>query len=69
EVVLAAIHVRAGEPRGLAMAHSAITAVTKISSVRVRKRLVLLADVLAARPGTDAKDLSRMAHQVAGIQV
>ncbi len=67
-VVLATIHVRAGEPRGLALAHSAITAVAKISSVRVRKRLVLLAGTLAARPGTDAKDLSRMALQVAGVR-
>ena len=67
-VVLAAIHVRAGEPRGLSLAHGAITAVAKISSVRVRKRLVLLADTLAARPGTDARDLSRMALQVAGVR-
>jgi hypothetical protein len=67
-VVLATIHVRAGEPGGLALAHSAVTTVTKISSVRVRKRLVMLADELAARPGTDAKDLSRMAHQVAGVR-
>ncbi len=67
-VVLATIHVRAGEPGGLSLAHSAITAVTKINSIRVRQRLILLADTLAARPGTDAKDLSRMAHQVAGVQ-
>jgi transcriptional regulator with XRE-family HTH domain len=67
-VVLATIHVRAGEPGGLALAHDAITAVTKLSSVRVRKRLLLLADELATRPGTDAKDLSRMAHQVAGVR-
>jgi hypothetical protein len=50
------------------LAHSAITAVTKISSARVRKRLLMLVDALAARPGTDAKDLSRMAHQVAGAR-
>jgi transcriptional regulator with XRE-family HTH domain len=67
-VVLAAVHVRAGEPGGLALAHGAITAVPKLSSVRVRKRLVLLADELAARPGADAKDLSRMAHQIAGVR-
>ncbi|MGH3901762.1 MAG: helix-turn-helix domain-containing protein [Pseudonocardiaceae bacterium] len=67
-VVLATVHVRAGEPGGLALAHGAITAVPKLSSVRVRKRLVLLRDALAARPGTDAKDLSRMAHQVAGVR-
>ena len=67
-VVLATIHVRAGEPSGLPLAHGAITAVTKLSSVRVRQRLVLLADALAARPGSDAKDLSRMALQVAGVR-
>jgi hypothetical protein len=67
-VVLATIHVRAGEHGGLALAHDAITAVTKISSVRVRKSLLLLTDALAARPSTDAKDLSRMAHQVAGVR-
>jgi hypothetical protein len=48
-VVLATIHVRAGEPGGLALAHGAITAVAKLSSGRVRKRLLLLADALAAR--------------------
>jgi transcriptional regulator with XRE-family HTH domain len=67
-VVLATIHVRAGEPGGLTLAHSAITAVTKLSSVRVRQRLIPLATALAARPGTDAKDLARMAHQVAAVR-
>lgn len=67
-VVLATVHVRAGEPDGLSLAHGAITAVPKLGSVRVRKRLVLLADELAARPGTDANDLARMAHQVAGVR-
>ncbi len=65
-IVLATVHVRAGEPGGLALAHGAITAVPRLSSVRVRQRLTLLADALAARPGADAKDLSRIAHQVAG---
>jgi transcriptional regulator with XRE-family HTH domain len=66
-IVLATIHVRAGEPRGLSLAHSAITNVAKLSSIRVRTRLIPLATALAANPGTDAKDLSRMAHQVAGL--
>ncbi len=57
-----------GEPAGLSLAHGAITAVAKLSSVRVRKRLVLLADALAARPGTDAKDLARLARQVAAVR-
>ncbi|MGH3815788.1 MAG: hypothetical protein ACRDUV_25625, partial [Pseudonocardiaceae bacterium] len=67
-IVLATIHVRAGEPDGLSLAHGVITAVPKLSSVRVRKRLILLADTLAARPGTDANDLARMAYQVAGVR-
>ncbi|MGH3885672.1 MAG: hypothetical protein ACRDSZ_03720 [Pseudonocardiaceae bacterium] len=33
-IVLATVHVRAGEPGGLQLAHGAITAVTKLSSVR-----------------------------------
>ncbi|MGH3935150.1 MAG: hypothetical protein ACRDS1_09275, partial [Pseudonocardiaceae bacterium] len=67
-IVLATVHVRAGEPGGLPLAHGAITAVPKLSSVRVRQRLIPLAAALAARPGTDAQDLSRMAHQVAAVR-
>jgi hypothetical protein len=66
-IVLATIHLRAGEPGGLPLAHSAITAAAKLSSFRVRKRLIPLAAALATRPGMDAKDLSRLAHQVAGV--
>jgi hypothetical protein len=64
-VVLATINVTAGEPRGLPLAHSAITDVTKLTSVRTRIQLMPLAEALEARPGSDAKDLARMARQVA----
>ncbi|MGH3905929.1 MAG: hypothetical protein ACRDTE_17375, partial [Pseudonocardiaceae bacterium] len=64
-VVLATVHVRAGEPGGLGLAHTAITAVRKLSSVRARKRLGPLADALHTRPGADYQDLARMARQVA----
>ncbi len=64
-VVLATVHVRAGERDGLGLAHGAITAVTKLSSVRARKRLGPLADALHTRPGTDYQELARMARQVA----
>lgn len=64
-VVLAVIHVRAGESDGLGLAHGAITRVGKLSSVRARKRLEPLADALEARPGSDARELARMARQVA----
>lgn len=68
-VVLATVHVQAGEPDGLTMAHRAITDVTKLSSVQARTRLRPLADALASRPNSEAKDLARMAHQVATTRV
>jgi transcriptional regulator with XRE-family HTH domain len=68
-IVLATIHVLAGESGGLALAHSAITGVTKLSSMRARRRLEPLAVALEARPGSDAKDLARLARQVAATRV
>ncbi|MGH3930349.1 MAG: hypothetical protein ACRDTF_10275, partial [Pseudonocardiaceae bacterium] len=68
-VTLATIHVRAGEGDGLQMAHRAITATSKISSMRVRKRLLPLADELDTRRGTDYQELARMARQVATTRV
>ena len=64
-VVLATIHVKAGERRGLRLAHTAITDVTTLTSVRVRRQLIPLAEALEARPGSDARELARMARQVA----
>lgn len=64
-VILATIHVRAGEPDGLRLAHGAITGVSKLSSVRARQRLEPLAAALQARPGNDHRQLARMAHHVA----
>jgi transcriptional regulator with XRE-family HTH domain len=63
-IVVATVHVRAGEPGGLPLAHGAITAVTKISSIRARRRLAPLVAALEARPGRDPQDLARMARQV-----
>ena len=68
-ILLATIHVRAGEPPGTQLAHGAITAATKLSSDRVRQRLLPLADVLDTRPGSDHRDLARMARQVATTRV
>jgi hypothetical protein len=68
-IVLATIHVRAGEPRGLPLAHGAITAVSKLSSIWIRQRLEPLIAALEARPGTDTKDLARMARQVSSARV
>ena len=64
-IVLATIHVRAGEPRGLQLAHGAITAVTKLSSVRARRRLEPLAAALESRLGSDHRQLARTARHVA----
>jgi hypothetical protein len=63
-IVLATVHVRAGEPDGLPLAHGVITAVTKLSSVRARRRLEPLVTALEARPGSDERDLARMARQI-----
>jgi tetratricopeptide (TPR) repeat protein len=67
-VVLATVHVQAGEPGGLAMAHAAIVDVTKLSSVQARTRLRPLVEALEARPGKDTNQLARMARQVAGTR-
>ncbi len=67
-ILLATIHVRAEEPRGTQLAHSAITAATKLSSDRVRQRLLPLADVLDTRRGSDNQELARMARQVAAVR-
>ncbi|MBV9163284.1 MAG: helix-turn-helix transcriptional regulator, partial [Pseudonocardiales bacterium] len=67
-IVLATVHVRAGEPDGLPLAHGAITAVSRLSSVRARRRLQPLAAALDARPGRDARDLARIAQQTTAAQ-
>ncbi len=63
-IVVATVYVRAGEPRGLPLAHGAIAAVTKLSSIRARRRLEPLVAALEARPGGDARDLARTARRV-----
>ncbi|MGH3805893.1 MAG: hypothetical protein ACRDRU_04465 [Pseudonocardiaceae bacterium] len=70
ELALAEVHVRAGEPRVLVLARQAIAAVSTLQSVAVRQeRLVPLATALEARPGNDAKEIARMARQVAATCV
>ena len=68
-VVLATIHVQAGESDGPRLAREAISAVDKLSSVSARRRLGRLAAALDTRPGTDARDLGRTARQVAATRV
>ena len=67
-VTLATVHVRAGEPDGLRLAHGAITGASKLGSVRARQRLEPLADALEARPGSGYRELARMARQVAATR-
>jgi transcriptional regulator with XRE-family HTH domain len=69
EVLLATIHVRAGEPDGLALAHRAITEVSKLTSIRARQRLEPLVAALHIRPGHDARELARTAHHLATTRV
>ncbi|MGH8916824.1 MAG: hypothetical protein ACRD0H_00515, partial [Actinomycetes bacterium] len=64
-ILLATIHVRAGERDGLQLAHDAITSVTKLSSVRSRERLAPLVAALSARPGGDHRNLAQLARRVA----
>ncbi len=63
-ITLAAIHVQAGEPRGLELAHQAITRVAELRSVRARDRLVPLVAALEARPGGEARELAGLARRV-----
>jgi transcriptional regulator with XRE-family HTH domain len=70
ELALAEVYVRAGEPRGLVLARQAIDAVSTLQSVAVRReRLVPLTAALEARPGNDAKEIARIAHQVAATRM
>ncbi len=66
ELMLAEVHVRTGEPQGLALARHAIAEVGALQSVAVRReRLIPLAIALEARPGTDTRELARKARQIA----
>jgi len=67
-VLRATIYVQAGEPRGLGMAKSAIDSVAPLHSVRARERLIPLAEALEARPGSDHRELARIARQVAAMR-
>ena len=70
ELLLAEIHVRAGEPQGLKLAHQAIDGVRTVHSVATRRqRLIPLADALEARPGTDTRELAQAARKVAATRI
>ena len=66
ELMLAEVHVRSGEHRGFVLARRAIDAVSVLESVSVRQeRLIPLVRALDSRPGSDYRELARMARQVA----
>ncbi|MGH3717490.1 MAG: helix-turn-helix domain-containing protein [Pseudonocardiaceae bacterium] len=66
ELLRAEVHIRAGEPQGLTLAHHAINEVRTLHSVAARReRLIPLATALEARPGTDTQGLARAARQIA----
>ncbi|MGH3755510.1 MAG: hypothetical protein ACRDRP_23010 [Pseudonocardiaceae bacterium] len=69
ELLLAEIHVRAGDPRGLTLAHQAIEKVSTLQSIAARREwLTPLATALETRPGTDTQDLARTARQITTAQ-
>lgn len=64
-VLRARLHIQNGEPRGLALAKTAIDGVAGLHSLRARDRLLPLVDALVARPGSDVQELARHARRVA----
>lgn len=70
ELLLAEVHIRAGEPRGMTLAHQAIDQVSTLQSVVARReRLVPLAAALDARPGSDNRELARTARKIAAARI
>jgi transcriptional regulator with XRE-family HTH domain len=69
ELLLAEVHVRAGEPCGLTLAREAIEKVPLQSVAARRQRLVPLATALGARPGSDTRELARRARQIATTRI
>ncbi|MBV9143069.1 MAG: helix-turn-helix transcriptional regulator [Pseudonocardiales bacterium] len=65
ELLLAEVHIRAGQPQGLTLARHAIEEVRGLRSVAARReRLLPLVAALEARPGTDAQELARTARRI-----
>ncbi|MGH3888641.1 MAG: hypothetical protein ACRDSZ_19115, partial [Pseudonocardiaceae bacterium] len=69
ELILAEVHVRTGDPRGLALAQQAIKAASTLQSAVARRHLVALAVALEARPDSHAHELGRMARQIAATRI
>jgi hypothetical protein len=70
ELLLAEIHIRAGEPHGLTLAHHAIKAMNTLQSITARQqRLIPLATALEARPNNDTQQLARMARKIVATRI
>ncbi|MDQ3762667.1 MAG: helix-turn-helix domain-containing protein [Actinomycetota bacterium] len=70
QLLLAEVHVRAGEAHGLSLARDAIEEVSTLQSVAARRaRLVPLAAALEARPGSDTRELARTARKGAATRI
>ncbi len=70
QLLLAEVHIRAGELQGLTLARHAINEISTLHSVAARQeRLIPLAAALEARPGTDSRELARTARQVATTRI
>jgi hypothetical protein len=70
QLLLAEVHIRAGEPQGLTLARQAIDGVSALHSVAARReRLIPLATALEARASTDTRELARIARQVAATRI
>jgi tetratricopeptide (TPR) repeat protein len=70
QLLLAEVHVRAGEPRGLTLAHHAIDEVSTLQSVATRRQgLLPLAAALEARPNSDTQELAQLARKIAATRI
>lgn len=67
EITLAQLHVQADEPDGLDLARRAIAGVAQLRSTRARARLAPLAEALAARPGSESRELAAHARRAAAL--
>jgi transcriptional regulator with XRE-family HTH domain len=70
QLLLAEVHIRAGEPHGLTLARQAIDGVRTLHSIAARReRLIPLTTALEARPSTDTRELARKARKIAATRV
>ena len=70
QLLLAEIHLRAGEPQGPTLAHHAINEISTLHSIAARRqRLIPLATALEARPNTDTQELAQLARKIAATRI